>query len=457
VSQAVRNRCGRPLLHMTDAQRQLAALATLLQLEKSFRNADTAEALAYTLVNDSRSLIEFRQAALWQIDGSQVVAVSGLAVVDANAPYISWLKQLFKQLSADTSGAIRPLTAEDLKGDCADDWSQWLPAHAVWLPVSAYGATPQAGLLLAREAAWMEGELYLLEHVADTFGHAWAALSPKPPFWKQGLLTKKHLMTGLVVLFCLLWIPVRQTALAPASVIPGHPTIIRAAIDGVVDRFYVQPNDQVIKDQPLLSLEEETIKNKLTVTRKALAVAEAEYRKTAQQAMFDMDSKAQVNILKSRTEQQEAEVRSMEDWLARIDINAPHAGIAVFSDVNDWIGKPVTVGERILMVADPADVELEVQLPIADAINLEPDSEVQFFLNVDPTTPVSAVLYFSAYQAEVTADEALAYRLKARFRQADVLPRIGLKGTAKVFGSRVPFVYYVLRRPLAALRQWMGM
>ncbi|MDP1772662.1 MAG: HlyD family efflux transporter periplasmic adaptor subunit [Methylobacter sp.] len=442
---------------LTDSPRQLAALATLLQLEKSFRNADTPEALAYTLVNDSRGLIVFRQAALWRIDSAEVVAVSGLAVIDANAPYISWLNKVFKQLSLDTSGEIRSLTAEDLQNGSDEEWPQWVPAHAVWLPVSAYGATPQAGLLLARESAWTEGELYLLEHMAHTFGHAWAALAPRPPFWKQDWLTKKRLMTSLAVLFCLLWIPVRQTALAPASVIPAHPTILRAAIDGVVDRFYIQPNEQVSKDQPLLSLEEETIKNKLTVTRKALAVAEAEYRKTAQQAMFDMDSKAQVNILKSRTEQQEAEVRSMEDWLARIDIKAPHAGIAVFSDVNDWIGKPVTVGERILMVADPADVELEVQMPIADAINLETGSKVQFFLNVDPTTPVSAELYFAAYEAEVTPDEALAYRLKARFKQADVLPRIGLKGTAKVFGSRVPFVYYVLRRPLAALRQWMGM
>lgn len=245
--------------------------------------------------------------------------------------------------------------------------------------------------------------------------------------------------------------------MAPASVIPAHPTILRAAIDGVIDRFYIQPNDQVSKDQLLLSLEEKTIKNKLNVTRKTLAVAEAEYRKTAQQAMYDMDSKAQVNILKSRTEQQQAEVRSMEDWLSRIDIKATHAGIAIFSDVNDWIGKPVTVGERILMVADPDDVELEIQLPIADAIKLEQGAEVKFFLNVDPVTPVSASLYFSAYQAEVTQDEVLAYRLKARFTSANALPRIGLKGTAKVFGSRVPFVYYLLRRPLATLRQWIGM
>ncbi len=442
---------------MSDQEHQLAALATLLQLEKSFRNADTPEALAYTLVNDSRSLIEFRQAALWRIDSAQIVAVSGLAVIDNNAPYIFWLKKVLKFLSKDTSASIRPFTADQLADGCADEWSQWLPLHALWLPISAQGATPQAGLLLARESDWTDGELYLLEHVADTFGHAWAALAPKPSFWRHEWLTKKRLIIGLAVLFGVLWIPVRQSALAPASIIPAHPTLIRAAIDGIVDRFYIQPNDQVKKDQLLLSLEEETIKNKLTVTRKALAVAEAEYRKTAQQAMFDDDSKAQVNILKSRTEQQAAEVRSMEDWLARIDLKAPHDGIAVFSDVNDWIGKPVTVGERILMVADPKDVELEIQLPISDAINLEPGALVQFFLNIDPTTPVTAELYFSAYQAEVTPDDVLAYRLKARFKQQGQLPRIGLKGTAKVFGTRVPLVYYVLRKPLAALRQWMGM
>jgi hypothetical protein len=114
------------------------------------------------------------------------------------------------------------------------------------------------------------------------------------------------------------------------------------------------------------------------------------------------------------------------------------------------------MGERILMIADPEQVELEVQLPIADAIKLELGTEVQFFLNVDPVNPVSASLYYSAYQAEVTPDDMLAYRLKATFTPTTKLPRIGLKGTAKVFGEKVPLIYYILRRPLATLRLWIG-
>ncbi|MCK5121672.1 MAG: HlyD family secretion protein, partial [Methylococcales bacterium] len=114
-------------------------------------------------------------------------------------------------------------------------------------------------------------------------------------------------------------------------------------------------------------------------------------------------------------------------------------------------------GERILMVADPDDVELEVQLPITDAINLHNGAKVLLFLNIDPINPIEATLYYAAYQAQVTADELLAYRLKASFKGAGQLPRIGLKGTAKVYGDSVPLIYYLLRKPLTVLRQWLGM
>jgi len=115
------------------------------------------------------------------------------------------------------------------------------------------------------------------------------------------------------VFLCALAFPVRQTVLAPASVIAAKPTILRAAIDGVVGQFFIQPHDPVLKDQLLLSLDDTTIKNSLSISQKVLAVVKAEYRKTAQQAMYDQQSKSQLNILKSRIDQQQAEVTNMQD------------------------------------------------------------------------------------------------------------------------------------------------
>ena len=34
--------------------------------------------------------------------------------------------------------------------------------------------------------------------------------------------------------------------------------------------------------------------------------------------------------------------------------------------------------------------------------------------------------------------------------------RIGLRGTAKIYGERVLLGYYLLRRPLATVREWTG-
>ena len=77
------------------------------------------------------------------------------------------------------------------------------------------------------------------------------------------------------------------------------------------------------------------------------------------------------------------------------------------------------------------------------------------FLDSDPLHRHSATLERAAYQAQNTSAGQLAYRLDATFDTAP--PRIGLRGTAKVLGERAPLALYLLRRPLAALRQAVGL
>ena len=127
----------------------------------------------------------------------------------------------------------------------------------------------------------------------------------------------------------------------------------------------------------------------------------------------------------------------------------------MFADAQRYLGKPMRTGERLMEIADPAQAELRIELPVADAIGLENGAEVALFLDSDPLHRHSATLERAAYQAQSTAAGQLAYRLDAAF--ADVPPRIGLRGTAKLFGERAPLALYLLRRPLAALRQAVGL
>ncbi len=57
----------------------------------------------------------------------------------------------------------------------------------------------------------------------------------------------------LALLAGLAWMPMRQSVLAPAEVIPKQPVLVRAPIDGVIDRFEVLPNQLVTEGQVLLT------------------------------------------------------------------------------------------------------------------------------------------------------------------------------------------------------------
>lgn len=435
-----------------EGNRQLLVLTALLQLERRARAAATVEEFGFLAVNETLGLVRYRQAALWSGRG-RVAALSGVPLIDRNTPYVLWLTRVLAWAqAAHGSGGPVPLAAADLPPDLARDWADWLPPHGLWLPLGADGA-----LFLARDEAWGTAEGHVLGYVADAYGHAWSALERRRGGWRWPKRGKAALAAlALALAAGALALPMPQSALAPAEVIARAPTVVRAPIDGVVDRFEVAPNEAVAEGQVLLALDRTRLVNRLEVARKALEVAEAEHRQASQQALFDSRSKANLAVLKGRVDQQAAEVTYVRDLLSRVEVRAPRAGIAIFDDVNDWIGKPVNIGERILVVADPAETELEIRLPVADAITLEPGAEVRLFLNVDPQRPIPARLSFAGYQADTTPDGVLAYRLKATF-DAGAPPRIGLKGIAKLYGEDGTLGYALLRRPLAALRQRLGL
>ncbi len=162
-------------------------------------------------------------------------------------------------------------------------------------------------------------------------------------------------------------------------------------------------------------------------------------------------------MLKGKIEVQAARVTRVRDQLSLIEVRAPQAGVAVFDDVNDWIGRPVVAGEKILQIADPGSVALEAALPVSDAINFEPSARVVFFPNIDPEKTLAASVRSSSFRATVTPEGILAYRIKAGFDTEAALPRIGLRGTAKLYGGKTSLFYFLFRRPLSKARQWLGL
>jgi len=440
-------------------------LADLLQLGRRARDAVDAAALGFIAVNETRQLFHYRQAALarphmlGQRLPTEVLAVSGLPRPDPQAPYVQWLAQVLRELLTQPDVQCRIAHAHDLPPALADDWESWLPPHALLLPLPGPGGRPVGVLLLARDEEWAPHDLVLANELAHAYGHALARFVPQRTWAERArdwLKTGTRRWAAAAALAAVALCPVRMSVLAPAEVVPLEPFLVRAPLDGVVDRFHVRPNQVVRAGDALFDLDTTALRSRLSVTRKAYDLAAAEYRQAAQMALNDDRSKRELAIKQGQMEGKAVELDYSQQLLDRVQVKAARDGVAVFADVNDWQGRAVSIGERVLTLADPARLELAIALPVADATDLEPGAAVTLYPNGDAFTSYEAELKTVAYRAEPTPDGVLAYRLKAGFAAGQPLPRLGLMGMAKVRGGWTPLAYYVLRRPLAALRQRLG-
>lgn len=473
------------------------SLGALLHLARRARLAASPAELGFIAVNETLALAPYRQAALWLADRG-VEALSGVVSPDANAPFAQWLERVARQLlkEGDTPCVVSPNTLAPAE---AAEWDEWLPAHALWVPLSK--STP-GGLLFARDTPWQPGEIGLITEWADIWSHEWQ-IQAKPDAksrwrmladawpdaadrkaWRRHWLTfhgwrfrlkrmrqwqaadvranvaalwhrrslRYSILAAAVALF-----PVRFSVLAPGELVPAQPAVVRAPLDGTVDKFFVTPNSQVKAGDTLFQLDLTTLSSRLAVARQGLATAEAEYRQSAQQAVFDPKSKAQLAILQGRIAERQAEADLLSAQFAKAQATAPRDGIVLMDDPSEWIGKPVSAGERIITIAGADDAEVEAWLSPGDVIDLPPGAEVTLYLNASPLQPVEATVRYLAHEAVSRPDGSFAYRLRATLAEGQEKPRVGLKGTVKVRGEHVPLAYWVLRRPLATLRQATGL
>jgi hypothetical protein len=179
--------------------------------------------------------------------------------------------------------------------------------------------------------------------------------------------------------------------------------------------------------------------------------------RTAQQSGFaDARQNARLAELEAEVELKLAQADFAQSRYDKTQVLAPSAGLVILNDPSEWRGKPVLVGERIMQLADPARVQIRILLPVADAITLQAGADVRLFLDVEPLKAYAGRVAHAAHEPELGTEGVLAYRVMARFDEQGSLPRIGLRGTAKLYGERVSLFYYLFRRPITTLRQTVG-
>jgi hypothetical protein len=120
------------------------------------------------------------------------------------------------------------------------------------------------------------------------------------------------------------------------------------------------------------------------------------------------------------------------------------------------LGKPVKIGEQVMLLAGVNNKQLDINVAVDDMIPMKESDNVRFFPNVDPLRSLDAKIDYASYIAAPGRDQTLTYFVAAQFNPNQKILRYGLRGTAKVYGSRVTLFFYLFRRPIAFLQSFLG-
>jgi len=186
-------------------------------------------------------------------------------------------------------------------------------------------------------------------------------------------------------------------------------------------------------------------------------VIETELLQARQSSFQSKADKALVSQLETKIKLAQENANYKKILLERSPISSPAQGIAVVKNKSLLLGKPFNIGETIMVVAKPSDVLVEILMPVKDSITIKKDANINVFLDSDPMNVLKAKVIKFSYEPEITSENLLAYRVTAQLADSKNPPRIGLRGSAKIFGNEVKLFFYLFRKPIIFVRQTFGL
>lgn len=440
----------------------------LHQLSTELLAAEDLKQLYFRLLNRSISLCSYKRAVLFKVDGKRArfLAVSGKSGVDAYSEMVEKWESLASSLSDKENPQL--LNEGAFPDQEVDKWN-FISDHTndlsvYWVPIKPWGKTKYA-LWFERweQEEWTERDLQLLSLVGVSAKSAFERLEPETLCrrMKDRIFSWHRFLVVIVFLLAVLlsWrVPLR--VVAPCEIIPEDPFIVTAPLSGVISEVAVESGDKVNEGSPLFYYDPRVITEELKIAQQQVNVLQTTMMNTELKALDSAKAKAELSILDYRLKQENIRLKMAEYRASKLNVRAEISGSIIVDNPDEWRGRPVEVGQKVLMVVDPQNINLRIWLPEADNVNFSNSTKVKVLLNAFPDDSLNAHLKYVAQSVSVSPEGVPSVMAEGTFAdladRADEKLRIGLKGSAVLYGDKVSVAYWVLRKPWASARRIMG-
>lgn len=254
------------------------------------------------------------------------------------------------------------------------------------------------------------------------------------------------------------------TVSATGNLQPTNQVEVGSELSGIVERVFVDVNDQVHKDQVLARLDISRLEDAVSKSRGGLAVAEAQvllaqatvaetkavlnrYRHLARLSEGKVPSKNEMDIAQAnlkRAQANEASARasvvqalanlqSDETNLHKASIRSPIEGVVLSREVEP--GQTVAASFQapvlFLLAEDLSKMELQVDVDEADVGQVHEGQNAIFSVDAHPGRRYKAVITRVSYGSQ-TKDGVVSYLTVLTVGNDDLSLRPGMTGTAEI-------------------------
>lgn len=454
---------------MTEEQHSSPALS-LHTLTVGFLTAADRGQLAFQVLNNCVRLCGYQRAVFFRLRGKKAkfLAVSGRPKVDNYSEMVEKWVLLASHLEKKEKPQI--LASSNFSGAKETAAFSFLEKYSgrmtvYWLPLTPWGRL-RYGLWFERwgQQTWQAEEINLLNLAGIAVRAALERLEPDTLLHRvrEKILQKYRLaiLCAILLAVILCWrIPLR--VVAPCEIVPKDPFVVTAPLSGVVAEVVVNSGEQVKKEATLFTYDPRVVQEELNIARQQVKILDTGIKVTRINALTSADAKAELAIMEYKRKQEQIRLRMAEYQAAKLIVKAEVAGEVIpIANPDEWRGRPVEMGEKVLILARSGEILLRLWISEADNVQFAGDTPVKVLLNAMPDRSFTAELDYIAKTVTLSTDGVPSVMAEGGFTgvnpEQEKLLRIGLKGNAIIYGEEVSVAYWLLRKPWTSARKILG-
>lgn len=395
---------------------------------------------------------------------AEVLAASDTEKIDRRSPSVQAVERLMNQVLDERSMAVWDRAGESNAAATSEKWQAVVGSDgrsAIAFPLFASDGHPVGSLVvIASDLAENFDRLpEFLQAAAPSLAAALHSTTKRVNRrWfvqsnKSGSTRRRNWsVLGLIALFAVgmgLFIPVTHRIESTVRVEPEHRRYVSAPFDGILERALVKPGDVVVRGEVIAKIDGQNI-----AWKRAAVQAEQNQARKKRDAAQATRNYAEQQIAQLEIEQQDLELKLLDDRIRNLEIASPIDGIVTSGDLVRAEGAPIEIGQSLFEVAPLERLMAELEIHDRDIAYVLPGQTVDIRIDAYPGEKWNGTIQSIRPRAELRSNNNV-FVAEVEMENGNRRLRPGMKGRASIAEQPRPYGWILLHEPIEYLvKSW---